>query len=232
MNIQILELIEGAKAAKGLTVIIDVFRAMTVEAYVVQNGAAALIPMGDLEQAYRYREINPNTILIGERDGRICPGFDFGNSPSQVKGFDFSGKTIVHTTSAGTQGIANAQNASEILTGSFVNAKAIAEYIKKKNPENVSLVCMGLAGVESTREDTLCAEYIKSLIEVVPFELKAGFEECKQTSGAKFFDETMQEIFPQADFDLCLEPNIFDFVLRVEKQSDGLMHSVRIDVKS
>ena len=40
MNIQILELIEGAKAAKGLTVIIDVFRAMTVEAYVIQNGAA------------------------------------------------------------------------------------------------------------------------------------------------------------------------------------------------
>lgn len=32
MNIQILELIEGAKAAKGLTVIIDVFRVMTVEA--------------------------------------------------------------------------------------------------------------------------------------------------------------------------------------------------------
>ncbi len=40
MNIRILELIEGAKAARGLTVIIDVFRAMTVEAYVIQNSAA------------------------------------------------------------------------------------------------------------------------------------------------------------------------------------------------
>ncbi len=33
MNIRVLELIEGARQAKGLTVVIDVFRAMTVEAY-------------------------------------------------------------------------------------------------------------------------------------------------------------------------------------------------------
>ena len=59
MNIQILELIAGAKAAKGLTVIIDVFRAMTVEAYVIHNGAADLIPMGDIDAAYAYRDAHP-----------------------------------------------------------------------------------------------------------------------------------------------------------------------------
>ena len=59
MNIRILELIDGAQAAKGLTVIIDVFRAMTVEAYVIHNGAADLIPMGDIEAAYAYREAHP-----------------------------------------------------------------------------------------------------------------------------------------------------------------------------
>ena len=46
---------------------------------------------------------------------------------------DLKEKTIIHTTSAGTQGIANAINAEEILTGSLVNAKAIAEYIKRNN---------------------------------------------------------------------------------------------------
>ena len=60
MNIQILELIDGAKAAKGLTVIIDVFRAMTVEAYVIQNGAADLIPMGSIDEAYAYRDAAGN----------------------------------------------------------------------------------------------------------------------------------------------------------------------------
>ena len=65
MNVQILELIDGAKAAKGLTVIIDVFRAMTVEAYVIKNGAVDLIPMGDIQEAYAYRDAHPGTILMG-----------------------------------------------------------------------------------------------------------------------------------------------------------------------
>jgi len=226
MNIQILELIDGAKAAKGLTVIIDVFRAMTVEAYVIHNGAQDLIPMGDIEAAYAYRDAHPGTILMGERGGAKCPGFDFGNSPSQVKNFDFTGKTVVHTTSAGTQGVANATGASKILTGSLVNAKAIAEYIKTSGAEDVSLVCMGLAGMESTREDTLCAEYIKALVEGTTIDLAAGIEICKRTSGAKFFDPN-DTVFPEEDFWLSVEADKFDFVLHVEQGADGLLHTVR-----
>ena len=231
MNIEILELIDGAKAAKGLTVIIDVFRAMTVEAYVIQNGAADLIPIGSVEDAYAYRDAHPGTLLMGERGGAICPGFDFGNSPSQVKDFDFTGKTVVHTTSAGTQGVANATGASEMLTGSLVNAKAIAEYIKNSGTEDVSLVCMGLAGIEPTREDTLCAEYIKALVEGTPIDLAAGIEECKQTSGAKFFDPKNRNVFPQRDFELCVQLNSVDFVLRLKQDPEtGLGYMERIDI--
>ena len=57
----------------------------------------------------------------------------------------------MHTTNAGTKGI--------------VNAKAIAEYIKVKEPKEVSLVCMGLDALKETEEDSLCAYYIKSLLE-------------------------------------------------------------------
>lgn len=229
MNIRILQLIDGAKAASGLTVIIDVFRAMTVEAYVIQNGAADLIPMGDIDAAYAYREAHPGTILMGERGGAKCPGFDFGNSPSAVKDFDFTGRTVVHTTSAGTQGVANATGATQMLTGALVNAKAIADYIKASGAEDVSLVCMGLAGKEPTEEDTLCAEYIKALVEGRPFDLTPGIELCKRTSGAKFFDPE-KPIFPEEDFHLCVEADKFDFVLHVEQGADGLMHTRRKEV--
>ena len=227
MEIRILQLIEGARAARGLTVIIDVFRAMTVEAYVLHNGAADLLPVGSLEEAYAYREAHPGTILIGERGGKKCPGFDFGNSPSAVKHVDFTGKTVVHTTSAGTQGIANAVGADEMLTGSLVNAKAVADYIRNSGAEVVSLVCMGLEGLEPTAEDTLCAEYIKSLVEGKPMDLTEGIAECKRTSGAKFFDPANREVFPEEDFHLSVEADKFDFVLHVEKGPDGRMHTVR-----
>lgn len=231
MNIKILQLIEGAKQATGLTVIIDVFRAFTVEAYLVNNGVEKLIPVGDKQIAYDYKEKYKDCILIGERRGIMLEGFDYGNSPTQIEKIDFSGKTVVHTTSSGTQGIANAKNAKEILTGSIVNAKAIAEYIKMQNPEDVSLVCMGNGGESEAREDTLCAEYIKSLLEGKDLNLNYEIENLKNIAGKRFFDPKLQDIFPERDFYLATELNKFNFVLKLEKDNEGMNYIKRIDVK-
>lgn len=231
MNIKILQLIEGAKQATGLTVIIDVFRAFTVEAYLVNNGVEKLIPVGDKQIAYDYKEKYKDCILIGERRGIMLEGFDYGNSPTQIEKIDFSGKTVVHTTSSGTQGIANAKNAKEILTGSLVNAKAIAEYIKMQNPKDVSLVCMGNGGESEAREDTLCAEYIKSLLEGKDLNLNYEIENLKNIAGKRFFDPKLQDIFPERDFYLATELNKFNFVLKLEKDNEGMNYIKRIDVK-
>ena len=230
MNIKILQLIEGAKQATGLTVIIDVFRAFTVEAYLVNNGVEKLIPVGDKQIAYDYKEKYKDCILIGERRGIMLEGFDYGNSPTQIEKIDFSGKTVVHTTSSGTQGIANAKNAKEILTGSLVNAKAIAEYIKMQNPEDVSLVCMGNGGVSLAEEDTLCANYIKCLLEGKNLNLDNKIERLKSVAGKRFFDPKLQDIFPERDFYLATELNKFNFVLKLEKDNEGLNHVKKIEV--
>lgn len=230
MNIKILQLIEGAKQATGLAVIIDVFRAFTVEAYLVNNSVQKLIPVGDKQIAYDYKEKHKDCILIGERHGIMLEGFDYGNSPSQIEKIDFSGKTVVHTTSSGTQGIANTKNAKEILTGSLVNAKAIAEYIKMQNVEDVSLVCMGNGGKSEAQEDTLCAEYIKSILEGKNPNLANEIEELKIIAGKRFFDKNLQNIFPEKDFYLSTEVNKFNFVLKVEKDKYGINYIKRINI--
>lgn len=222
MNIEILHMIEGAKKARGITVIIDVFRAFSVEAYFFASGAKKIIPVGDAELAYKLKEENPEYILAGERHGKILPGFDVGNSPSELVKLDCMGKTVVHTTSAGTQGIANAVNADEVLGGSLVNAKAIAEYIKNKNPENVSLVCMGLGALSETEEDNLCAYYIKSILESTKIDMDAEIENLKYTSGAKFFDKAQNDVFPEADFGMCTQVDKFDFVMKMGIDENGL----------
>lgn len=231
MNIKILQLIEGARQATGLAVIIDVFRAFTVEAYLVNNNVNKLITVGDMQIAYKYKEKNKDCILIGERHGIMLEGFDYGNSPSQIEKINFSGKTVIHTTSSGTQGIANAKNAKEILTGSLVNAKAIAEYIKMKNLEDVSLVCMGNGGKTEAREDTLCAEYIKSLLEGKNPSLDNEIENLKNIAGKRFFDPKLQKIFPERDFYLSTELNKFNFVLKVEKDDNGMNYIKKINIE-
>jgi len=209
-------------------VIIDVFRAFTVEAWLSHNRAGAIIPVGDIQTALDYRAAHPGTLLCGERGGRKIDGFDFGNSPSAIEKADLAGKTVVHTTSAGTQGIANAHGADEIIGGALVNASAIARYIRQKNPDEVSLVCMGLAGKEETEEDTLCARYIRSLLEGQPLaDMDAEIDLLKRTSGAKFFDPAQQDVFPEADFHLSTQVDRFDFVLRYDREN-GQMQRVEI----
>ncbi len=220
MNIRILQLIEGAREARGIAVIIDVFRAFSVEAYLMAGGAERIYPVGSVESAFALRERFPEAVLIGERKGIKLEGFDHGNSPTEVSALDFTGKIVAHTTSAGTQGIVNAVGADEILTGSLVNAAAIAEYIRRRNPEEVSLVCMGLGAQKPIEEDTLCAEYIKSLLEGDPMDLTAGIENLKVTSGAKFFDPARQSVFPEQDFHLSTAVSRFPFVLKLEKDPE------------
>ena len=44
--------------------------------------------------AYDFKAINPDVILIGERHGKILPGFDYGNSPSQLENIDLNNKIV------------------------------------------------------------------------------------------------------------------------------------------
>ncbi len=267
MEVKILQLIEGAKKAEGLTVIIDVFRAFSTACYVFNNGVNKIIPVGKLSTAYSLKEQDNNLILMGERAGKLLADFDYGNSPALIKDLDFSNKIVVHTTSAGTQGIVNAKNASQIITASFVNAQAVVNYIMKKQPSRVSLVCMGNAGVETADEDVLCALYLKKLImsqtltddnsltkkdidllrimilnhvgiskpvqeellkSLLQGEALSLLEEdiirkiLKQGSGQRFFDPANKEWSPEGDFAMCLQFNIFDFVLKAEEYTEGL----------
>ena len=106
-------------------------------------------------------------------------------------------------------------------TAGHINpALAVAGYIKEKNPKEVSLVCMGYAGVDETEEDTLCAQYIKSILEEKPFDMESGIELVRKTSGAKFFDPEQNDVFPEKDFELCTRVDCFDFVLRLSKNEE------------
>lgn len=223
-KINIYHLIEGAKQAGGLTVIIDVFRAFSLECYLYDMGVKEIRPVGGIEEAFQLRQRIPNSILVGERHGKMCEGFDYGNSPSTVNKELVVGKTIIHTTSAGTQGIVNAKSAEEILTGSLVNAKAVAEYIMQKNPKEVSLVCMGNGGVRPAAEDELCAEYIKSLLEGKELsDMDKRVANLQRRGGEHFFDKDRQEIFPEADFWMCIKYNRFPFVIQIQKDDKGFV---------
>jgi 2-phosphosulfolactate phosphatase len=230
MEIRILDLIDGAREATGLTVIIDVFRAFSTECYLMENGAEKIIAVATIEEALDLKRENPGYILIGEQDERKPEGFDFGNSPSQIIDKDFSGATIVHRTSSGTQGLVNAIQADEVITGSFVNAGAIIQYIRKKRPATVSLVGMGYATLYQVEEDAFCAEYIANELKGIHSDFQSMVKLIRETSGKRFFLPESQQYAPKEDFDLCLNINRFNFVIK-RYVSDNKLVLKKIDVK-
>ena len=218
MEIEILQLTEGARQATGTTIVIDVFRAFSTACYLMAAGAEKIIPVERVEEARRLKELMPDSLLLGERNEKKVDGFDFGNSPTHIVAHDLRGRTIVMTTSSGTKGVMNATGADEILSGSFVNAGAIISYLKKKNPARVSLVCMGYEGHTPTQEDTFLAQYIRAKMqgEAVDFEQMKTL--LRTGDGARLLDPANSEWSPASDFDLCLDLDRFDFVLKVTEE--------------
>jgi 2-phosphosulfolactate phosphatase len=229
MNINILEFAEGAKRARGVTVIIDVFRAFSVACYAFDSGAARLIAVGDVKDAFELKKKYKNSVLVGERDEKKIEGFDYGNSPTEMLKADLKGVTVIQTTTAGTTGLVNANDASLLLTGSFVNANAVVRYIRSLKPEIVSLVAMGYRATMSAEEDLLCATLIADRLQNRNSDFEKKISELRNSSGKRFFEPSNIDFSPPTDFFLCTMTDRFDFVLKAEKRFDGHIDLMRLD---
>jgi len=229
MHIDVLDFVAGARAARGIAVIIDVFRAFSVECYAFARGAALSIPVAEVEAARELKRAYPNAILLGERHARPLPGFDCGNSPTELEQLDVVGRTLIHTTHSGTQGLANALAADEIITGALVNCAAIVRYLKLRAPERVTLVRMGHEARERCDEDDLCAELIQARLRNEMLDTATVRNRLRCAKSAKKFFDPACDWAPERDFDLCTEIDVFDFVLRLDRsKTPAVLH--RVDV--
>jgi 2-phosphosulfolactate phosphatase len=223
MQVVIEQLLAGARRASGLTVIIDVFRFCTTAAYLFGNGVQAIYPLKTVQEARALKKRYPHYIVMGERGGIRVEGFDFGNSPSDIDGIDFSGKKVIMTTSAGTQGLVTAAPNAPLLLGSFVTAGALVDHIRRQRPPTVTLVAMGEAGLQPAVEDDACAHYLQAALKGGSPDFGVYRQELRQApSAAKFFDPS-QPAFPAADVDCAAALDTFNFVLEVTTVADGLV---------
>jgi len=85
-------------------------------------------------------------ILAGERKSVRIEGFALGNSPAEFGPEVVSGKTIVMTTSNGTQALIAAQGAREIIAGAAVNFSAVVERARAALEEYDDLVILCAGG--------------------------------------------------------------------------------------
>lgn len=150
-------LFEPEEVRGGIAVILDILRASTTITHALANGAKAVIPVGEVDEARRIAADFPkgSVLLGGEREGVLIEGFDLDNNPFAYSREVVAGRTIVFTTSNGTRALLRAAPADRVLIGSFVNLQAVVNVLVG-DPRPVHLVCAGTKG-KITIEDSLCA---------------------------------------------------------------------------
>ena len=97
--------LEDCHTARGVVIVIDVLRAFSTAAYAFSRGAKEVLLVSTVDEALSLKSAIPHSKVMGEVGGLRPDGFDFGNSPTYIDQADLSGVTMIHRTSAGTQGV-------------------------------------------------------------------------------------------------------------------------------
>ncbi|NLG76149.1 MAG: 2-phosphosulfolactate phosphatase, partial [Xanthomonadaceae bacterium] len=60
MLLHVTDFVAGARAARGIAVVIDVFRAFSLAAYATARGARRIVPVADVEAARTLKREHPD----------------------------------------------------------------------------------------------------------------------------------------------------------------------------
>jgi 2-phosphosulfolactate phosphatase len=221
----------------GRVVVIDVLRAACTLITALANGADRIIPVASVEEATitaystdaadRARNSGtggspPDHLKCGERGGQRIEGFNLGNSPQEYTAEAVQGKTLIFTTTNGSDALLKALGAADVIIGSFTNLSAVVSRIRALTMDTTFL-CAGEQGNFSF-EDAVCAGMFVDRLG------KSGKSEMTDSAEAArilyhhFRDDLsslMRKTFNgkvlvglgfEADLDLCVELDVFDIV--------------------
>lgn len=229
MRIHRADFVEGASRARGVVIVIDVFRACSLIAHALWHGARDIVPVADIDTARALKSHWPQALLVGERYARPLPGFDCGNSPSLVLEQSLRGRRIIHTTHAGTQGLtAAAKVADRVFTGAFVNLSATVAAVRALAPAEVTIVAMGHEARERCAEDDLCGDELQRALEstVTRSPVQSSVtrrnrlrEQLRTAPAALKFFEPQADWAPETDFDLCTDLDAVPFAVTLQPLS-------------
>jgi 2-phosphosulfolactate phosphatase len=219
--------LETCAAATESVVVVDVWRSFTTAAYVLAAGARDILVVASTEEALALRSRFPEAVLmgLGKLGGEPAPGFDYGNSPAEVRGYDWRDRRVIQCTPNGTPGLARSVNARTLVAGSLVCARATVSYLKRQASQRVTFVC-----TEDGIADQACAEYMTALlgdeqpeIEVLLGTIRAAGLGHARTLIARGALTEVQGCRLEADLNCCLELDLFDFALVAQRRAGVLV---------
>lgn len=214
--------LDDCHTAQGVVIVIDVLRAFSTAAYAFSRGAKEVILVSTVDEALSLKSSTPNAKAMGEVGGLRPEGFDFGNSPTYINEADLPGTTMIHRTSAGTQGVVRSQGADVLLASSFVVATATARFIANLAAPEVTFVITGKS-YNGGDEDLACAEYLEELLKGNQPDRKPFIRRVMESRDAFPHLDPAQRDFPLSDLEYCTRIDKFDFAMPIIREDGKLI---------
>jgi 2-phosphosulfolactate phosphatase len=212
--------LEGARAARGTVVVIDVLRAFTVSAYALAEGATECRLVGEVPEALELAARLPGAVVSAEVEGLPVPGIPISNSPTMVRSAGLRGRILVQRTSSGTQCMLAAVGADRRLAASLVVSAATARALRAAAPALVTLVDSGAD--RGHPEDQACARYLEALLCERPVDLEFLLQPLRRSERYRELLSGRWPGFPASDLQLALEADRFGFSMPVTADELGL----------
>jgi len=157
-----------ADLAGATAVVIDAIRATTTIVAALAAGCRAVVAYRtDAEvKAEAARRPAGSVVTAGERLGVRIEGLDLNNSPSVMTPERVGGRTLLLTTTNGTQAIHDAMAAETVLVAALANRRAVARRCADLG-RRIVFVSAGTVGTVSC-EDTLVAGAVVEALRAEP----------------------------------------------------------------
>ena len=216
--------LQNQPIAKDTVVVIDVLRSFTTAAVSLAQGARAIYPVEGVAAAIALAGKVQHPVSVGAVvGGDPAPGFDFGNSPSQLMHANLAGKNVVMSTAAGVRGLQRFRQARQLYAASLVCARATAEAIRAAGAEEVCFVITGEWVDRDGDEDIACADYIESLLRGDQAAPEQFAQRVRDSDFGQRFAAGTWPNLPRADLELAAHPDLFGFAMQVRHEGEHLV---------
>jgi 2-phosphosulfolactate phosphatase len=148
--------------------VLDVLRFTTTAVAAMSSGARAVVPAASSDEALRLAQnLEPQDVLLGgERGCQPIEGFDLGNSPREMTAATVAGKTLVMSTTNGTQAFLAVDAARPVLVAAITNFSAVVERAREELERHGEIVvlCSGRRQMFALEDAYVAGRFVGALI--------------------------------------------------------------------
>ncbi len=176
-----------------VVVLIDVLRSGTVAPVLFDNGLCDLYFSASITGAKKFAS-DHGALLLGERRGLPPEGFNYGNSPAELRDVAVGGRQAVLVSENAPHVLPLVSQAQHVLLGSLYNADAVFRYAYALAQDKITLVCSGFAGTEGL-DDALTAGYMAARLKQFHPEITLEGAATMTISLLKAFPEPLEALW-------------------------------------